>query len=84
MLLEIVLMPFWLFIDLLLRLVPSIPSLNITSQNISGILSIIGYGAYVMGGSVFIMALGSIVFWSTFHLGSAIISWICDKLPFIG
>lgn len=84
MILEILLMPFWLFIDLLLRLVPTIPILSINVSSLSGILGVIGYGIWVIGGPVFIMVLTSISFWTTFHLSTAVITWVTDKLPFIG
>lgn len=82
MLLQIILAPFWLLIDIIIGLIPSLSyTFNVSPDSFALFLKNLSYGLYFFGASYFCMIVGNIVFWLTVQFTWAIIEWIYIKLP---
>lgn len=78
MLIELILSPFFGLIDLVITLLPNIPSVNVTLSNL---VIFVRKGLYFTDTGVFSLVLGTVITFSTLQLGWAVIEWIYKKIP---
>lgn len=78
MIIQGLLYPFFLLIDLLVSL---IPSTNSTQPVVTGFFDILGKGLYYFGAGTFTIIIANVTFWSTIHIAWAIIEWVYKKIP---
>lgn len=67
---------FFTFAAFLITLLPT-PPVQVTVY----FFDIVGKGLYVFGPTTFAVVIANVVFWSSIHLGWAIIEWIYKKIP---
>ena len=78
MLIQLMMLPMWGLITLLINLFPVIESFPTT---FGAVTNIIGYGCAIIGTDFFLSILGNIIFWLSVQLSWALIEWIYKKIP---
>ena len=78
MLVEIIMTPFWVLIE---GLVSLLPSMSVVSNGFNTVLDVVGYGCAFIGSDFFLGLLGNIVFWLVAQLSWSIIEWCYIKIP---
>jgi hypothetical protein len=82
MLFEILMMPFWLLLNFIIDMIPSLSySFNMNPEAFRLFLKNLSYGLYFFDSTLFALIIGNIVFWLTVQFTWAIIEWIYIKLP---
>lgn len=69
------------FISFLVTVMPSGPMLT---GSFAALLTVWRYGAWVIGGDMVTMILGSVVAWSAIHMVIVVVDWIYCHIPFVG
>lgn len=78
MIIQLLLMPIFALINMLLGFLPSIPALP---DWITSLITLIGYGLIIVPADVWIATISVVSFWWFALIGWAVIEWIYKKIP---
>ncbi len=78
MILELILLPFWLLIDLIITLFPDFAGI---AFDFLGSLSFLKIGLYFLPSGFWLSFIGSVLFWLSANFAWAIIEWVYKKIP---
>lgn len=78
MIVELILMPIWLLIDLIINLFPSVAN---TVYNFLSSSDVLAVGLYFLPIGYWGQFLASVTFWLTANFTWSIIEWVYKKIP---
>lgn len=70
-----------LFFNIFRTAIAGIEFINLPTQLIGTLSTILAYGNWVVGIDIMALFVGSVVFWWVFKMSIGLIVWVWDRLP---